>query len=243
MMAALCMHGAATVAAAQSGIRPDTGSWTVDTERSDAPNFILTPTNVRIHVSVAERRLWVIAGDDTLRTASVAVASGREFSYAGQRWRFATPRGRLTVQGKRTDPLWLPPDWHYAEVAKSHGLKLKRLTPAGVLLEDGSRLAIRDSVVGVVPASDSTAFLPLPVGEHIVFDSTLFIPPTSTINRHLRGELGPYSLDLGNGYMLHGTWDQSSIGSDGTHGCIRLADEDITWLYTYVPVGVTVVVR
>ncbi len=79
--------------------------------------------------------------------------------------------------------------------------------------------------------------------EHIVFDSTLFIPPTETRNRELQGELGEYALDLGDGYMLHGTFDQSTIGSDTTHGCIRLASDDLTWLYENVPIGATVVVR
>jgi lipoprotein-anchoring transpeptidase ErfK/SrfK len=36
---------------------------------------------------------------------------------------------------------------------------------------------------------------------------------------------------------------QRSIGSDSTHGCIRLDDEDLAWVWAYVPVGVTVVVK
>jgi hypothetical protein len=108
--------------------------------------------------------------------------------------------------------------------------------------EVGSRLVIRDSVVGVLSPMDTT-FRALPIEEHIVFDSTLFIPPLRALNRHLRNELGAYALDLGDGYMLHGTWDRTSIGTDSTHGCIRLDDADLEWLYTYVPVGVTVLVR
>ena len=96
--------------------------------------------------------------------------------------------------------------------------------------------------MGVIAARDTT-FLPLPVSEHIIFDRTLFIPPFGTLNRQLRGELGAYALDLGDGYMMHGTADPSSIGSDRTHGCIRLADADLLWLFTYVPVGVPVIIR
>ena len=29
----------------------------------------------------------------------------------------------------------------------------------------------------------------------------------------------------------------SLIGKAATHGCMRLRDEDIEWLYQYVPVG------
>ncbi len=259
MSAAACVHAAAAPLPAQQGL-PDplpvtdtvhvvTAAERAAAERAlralalrmEAPAFVLTPRNVRLEVSVARRRLLVIAGADTLRRATVAVASGRAFSYAGQQWRFATPRGSHVIRGKRTDPTWLPPDWHYAEVAKRHDLKLKRLTP-GVVLKNGSRLVIRDSVVGVLAKGDTT-FLALPTDEHIVFDSTLFIPPTTTLNRHLRNELGAYALDLGDGYMLHGTWDTTSIGSDTTHGCIRMGDEDLAWMYTYVPVGVRVVIR
>jgi lipoprotein-anchoring transpeptidase ErfK/SrfK len=207
----------------------------------EAPSFVLTPKNVRLEVSVTSRNLLVIAGEDTLRRAPVSVSSGRDFKYAGHTWRFATPRGRMVIRGKRTDPVWVPPDWHYAEVAHQHTLKLARMTGPR-RLNNGDRLVVRDSVVGVVRKGDTT-FLALPLGEHVVFDSTLFIPPVSTLNRRLHHELGDYALDLGDGYMLHGTADQRTIGTDATHGCIRLADGDLAWLYTYVPVGVAVVVK
>lgn len=256
MTAAACVHAAAPPLPAQQGsderrdttarvrdtvVTPDSAALAALALRLEAPAFVLTPRNVRLEVSVARRRLLVIAGSDTLRRATVAVASGRDFAYAGQLWRFATPRGVHLIKGKRTEPTWRPPDWHYAEVAKNHGLRLKRLQ-GPVRLTDGSRLVIRDSVVGLIAAGD-TAFLALPIDEHIVFDQTLFIPPTSTLNRQLRNELGAYALDLGDGYMLHGTWDRTSIGTDATHGCIRVGDEDLAWLYTYVPVGVKVVIR
>jgi lipoprotein-anchoring transpeptidase ErfK/SrfK len=75
---------------------------------------------------------------------------------------------------------------------------------------------------------------------HIVFDSTLFIPPVGTRHRSIQGELGHYRLKLGNGYQLHGTPYAKSIGSSVTHGCVRMGDDDIAWLYAHVPVGTTV---
>ena len=230
-----------SVAAAQSmpgGISTGMEPVLVDS----VPGVPFRPGEVRVEVSVDDRRLWVIVGDDTLRSTTVSVASGHELTYAGRRWRFATPRGTLRVLGKRTDPVWSPPDWHYAEVAQTHGLKLRRLTQAGARLDDGRRIVLRDSIVGLVLPHDTT-FLPLPVEEHIVFDSTLYIPPIGTHNRRLQGELGKYALDLGNGYLLHGTTDQRSIGSATTHGCIRLPDEELEWLYRHIPVGATVHVR
>lgn len=201
----------------------------------------LSPADVRVVISVEDRQLWVLLRGDTVHSAPVAVASGRDFSYAGRFWRFATPRGELRVRRKRTEPVWLPPDWHYAEVAEAHKLKLRHLPRSGVSISEGRRLIVRDSIVGVVFKGDSK-FYPLPVEEHIIFDKTLFIPPISTKNRRLEGELGAYALDLGNGYLLHGTTDKRSIGTDSTHGCIRLLDADLEWLYQRIPVGARVFV-
>jgi hypothetical protein len=89
-------------------------------------------------------------------------------------------------------------------------------------------------------ASREGEFDALPVDEHIVFDSTLFIPPLATHNRRLLGALGPFALDLGNGFLLHGTPDPRTVGTATTHGCIRLLDADIAWLYENVPVGAIV---
>ncbi len=200
------------------------------------------PPALQVVVSLRERMLWVIEGADTLKAARIAVASGAVLQVGARRWRFETPRGTRLVRAKRTDPVWTPPDWHYAEVARAHTLDLRQLPVMGVRLRDGNLLVMRDSVVGIVAVSDRV-FQPLPIDEHIVFDSALFIPPIGSRNRQLAGELGPFALDLGDGYLLHGTRDQRSIGTASTHGCIRLADEDLAWLFENVPVGTRVRVR
>jgi hypothetical protein len=106
------------------------------------------------------------------------------------------------------------------------------------MLADGSQLEIRDDTAGIV--FPDSGFAPLPVDEEIVFDGTLFIPPVGTRNREIEGELGMYQLDLGDGYLLHGTPHRETIGSAATHGCVRLHDADIAWLYEHVPVGTAV---
>ncbi len=45
---------------------------------------------------------------------------------------------------------------------------------------------------------------------------------------------------LSDGLLLHGTPHAGSIGASVTHGCVRLADDDIQWLYDNVPVGTKV---
>jgi lipoprotein-anchoring transpeptidase ErfK/SrfK len=188
----------------------------------------------RVVVSVLDRQLWVIQGRDTLLSAPAAVASGMSLDYAGRQWTFRTPRGKHVVLRKVEDPVWTPPDWVYAEAALEHGRELARWPPSGsVRLRDGRRLVVRDSLVGVI--SVDAPFQPLPVDEHLVFGDTLYIPPFGTVNRRVRGELGRFAIDLGDGYLIHGTPDPSSIGLAVTHGCIRLYVEHIAWLYVNVP--------
>ena len=68
-----------------------------------------------------------------------------------------------------------------------------------------------------------------PVDEHIVFDSTLYVPPLGTANRRIDGELGNFRLDMGGGYLLHGTASGETPRSAITHGCVRVGDDDLQW--------------
>jgi len=192
----------------------------------------------RLVVSLQDRHLWAIVGRDTVLSAPAAVAKGTTLEYGKSEWTFETPRGVRTVLGKEADPVWQPPEWLYAETALENHLKLGHI-PAGksVKLEDGRKLTVMNGVVGII---ENGAFAELPTDEHIVFDNTLFVPPMGTKNRKVEGELGKFRLNLGDGYLLHGTPYKESIGLAATHGCVRLRDEDIEWLYEHVPVGTKV---
>jgi hypothetical protein len=211
-------------------------------EYTAARGAAMRSSGYRVVVSLADRALWVLDGDDTLRVADVAVGMGQSLEYGSRSWFFATPRGQRKVLRKESDPVWIPPEWAYAEVAREYHLKMRAmLLGRPVVLKDGSRLLVKDSVVGVVDKGKKLSdFEPLPVDEHIVFDGVLYIPPTNSKNRRIEGELGKYRLDLGEGYLLHGTPHQDSIGQATTHGCVRLRDDDIEWLYNNVPVGAKV---
>jgi hypothetical protein len=194
----------------------------------------------RIVVDLFARQLYVIDRDDTLRVAPAATALNTTLSYGGRTWRFETPRGVRTVLGKEKDPVWRPPDWHFAEVALEHNLELRTISRGQVIrLRDGTRLKIEGDEVGII-APGSKDFVPLVLDDHIVFDNTLFVPPLDTKHRQVEGELGHYRLILGDGFLLHGTPYASSIGANVTHGCVRLNDDDIEWLFTNVPVGTKV---
>jgi hypothetical protein len=194
----------------------------------------------RIVVDIFAHELHVISKDDTLLTAPAATAMNATLTYGGRTWRFETPRGVRRVISKDTEPTWTPPEWHFAEVALEHHLKLRSLQRGQVVrLRDGSRLMVKGDEVGVISPGEKE-FVPLVLDEHVVFDNTLFIPPPGTKHRTIQGELGHFRLALGDGYQLHGTPYANSIGSAVTHGCVRLRDEDIEWLYDNVPVGTKV---
>ncbi len=193
-------------------------------------------TGYRVVVSLFDRHLWVVNGTDTLRSAPAAVAMDSTLDFAGHSWKFDTPRGRRTIQGKSENPLWIPPDWHYAEVAKENHLALSRVPIKGVVkIANGRQLQVRHGEIGViVPDSGWT---PLPLDEEVVFDDTLYMPPLGSKNRRIYGELGSYRLDMGDGYLIHGTPEESTVGNAVTHGCVRLKENDIAWLYANVPIG------
>jgi len=214
--------------------KKDSLSW--DKARESAENS----KGYRVVVDLFGKTLRVIDRDDTLRTASVATARNETLEFGGKVWNFITPRGTRTVLKKDKDPVWTPPDWHFAEIALEHGLKVQRLERGRVVkLKSGIKLLTKGDEVGIIRPG-STEFEPMALDEHIVFENTLFIPPANTKNRVIEGELGHFRLDMGDGYLLHGTPYARSIGAAVTHGCVRLRDEDIEWLYENVPVGTKV---
>ena len=57
-----------------------------------------------------------------------------------------------------------------------------------------------------------------------------------------RNPLGKYWLGIGNGYALHGTNNEGSIGGAVSHGCMRMYNSDIQWLYSQAKQGTTVLI-
>jgi hypothetical protein len=44
--------------------------------------------------------------------------------------RFQTPRGKMAITHKELDPVWVPPNWHYIEFARKHGLRVRDMSDA-----------------------------------------------------------------------------------------------------------------
>lgn len=194
-------------------------------------------------VSVADNRLWYKLGDEVLFSARVATGTGKDLEQTagGRQWKFDTPRGRLTVLRKDVDPEWVPPDWHYIEVAAKKGLKPYHLVK-GKALPAGGGAVVTVSGDNVVMRYADGREVPFDVreGREIRVGKLLVIPPLATNQRRYVGTLGSNRLYLGDGYGIHGTDAPTSIGRAASHGCVRLRNEDAELLYRIVPLGTPV---
>jgi hypothetical protein len=195
-----------------------------------------------IVVSIADHRLWYKRGDQILFTTRVATGSGKVLAKGGgNKWKFETPRGRLVVESKETEPTWVPPDWHYVEEAKKKRLGVVHLVRGqSIKLADGSAITVEGNEVVRKTADGLIAPFDVAEGREIVAGKNIVIPPYGTTQRKYSGVLGTNRLNMGDGYALHGTDVPSSIGTSVSHGCVRLRNEDIETLYQMVPVGTPV---
>jgi hypothetical protein len=195
-----------------------------------------------IVVSINDNRIWYRQGSRTLFTSRVATGSGKELvQEGGLHWKFETPRGRLVVESKETDPVWVPPEWHYMELAtKKHLGVVKLARNQTIPLANGVKIGVvGNDVVTEYPDGHVEPF-ETREGKEIVANGNIVVPPFGTNQRKYTGTLGVNRLYLGDGYGLHGTDEPGSIGRSASHGCVRLRNEDIETLYRIVPVGTVV---
>ena len=195
----------------------------------------------KIMVSTTERRLRLVIAGDTVMNVAVAVGMGEDFEFEGRRFRFETPTGRRKVLRKAEAPIWTVPDWHYMEKAANRGLQLVILKEGDRHeLEDGTFIVVKDNQVGRINQFGN--FWPFTPGVEIMFDDKIFMPPMNTDQRRVPDALGPYKLELGDGYLIHGTnpYNENSVGQAVSHGCIRMSNEDLDRLYWMVDAGTPV---
>jgi hypothetical protein len=196
-------------------------------------------SGLRILVSTEARALWLMRDTLVVFQAPIAVGMNDGFEYQGRRYHFTTPISQRRVLQKDSNPFWVPPDWHYYEIAVERGLEAVQLRNGQrVPLADGSRLEVRGRDVGRVNQYGN--FYAFDPGTEIVFDGKVFVPPFGTRQRQIPEVLGPHRLVLGDGYLIHGTNQETSIGEAVSHGCIRMYNEDVERLFRMVPVGTQV---
>jgi hypothetical protein len=196
---------------------------------------------LKILVSTEDRWLWLVSGRDTLLSVQVAIGMRSGFTYEGRTFYFETPRSERRVLSKEPNPRWNVPEWHYMERAIATGFDLVRLRKdTKYLLEDDSFIMTIGDNVGRLNRYGN--FWPFPPGMEIMFDGKVFVPPVGTEQRRVPEALGPYKLDTGDGYLIHGTniFNEESIGDAVSHGCVRLHNSDLEKLYRLTPVGTPV---
>ncbi|RJR20055.1 MAG: L,D-transpeptidase [Nitrospiraceae bacterium] len=66
--------------------------------------------------------------------------------------------------------------------------------------------------------------------------------PSNYGDRIESGMLGDYALSIGNGYLIHGTLYKRLLGRNVTHGCIRVGDEDLEYVFRNTPIGSKVII-
>ncbi len=63
--------------------------------------------------------------------------------------------------------------------------------------------------------------------------------PNERFDPYSLGDFGIY-LSGGDGYIIHGTLFKTLLGRPATHGCIRLGDDDLEYVYRHAPLGTRV---
>ncbi len=66
------------------------------------------------------------------------------------------------------------------------------------------------------------------------------VPPPDDPSRFVDGELGAFFLNLGDGYLIHGTRSEELLGRPASHGCVRVGSADLEKLYRSIPTGTRV---
>ena len=202
-------------------------------------NEALKQKGTRIIVSRQGRSLWLMHDSTLLFKAPVAVGRTKRLIWQGKEYDFSTPVGKRKVIGKAPMPLWSPPDWHYFEIAQDQGLQpvfLKKTSK--ITLGDSTRIEVRKGEVGRVNKFGN--FWPFTPGMEIIFDGKVFVPPVGTPQRLVPEILGTHKLEMGSGYLIHGTNEEGSIGEAVSHGCIRMYNADVDHLYELVDIGTPV---
>jgi L,D-transpeptidase ErfK/SrfK len=129
------------------------------------------------------------------------------------------------------------------------------------LVEDGkvTKTAVCSTGTGTIlkdPRNGKQWVFDTPTGERIVqekkknpvwgkpdwafIEEGLIPPPPGSNERFDDVSLGDYALYMGEGYIIHGTPFKSLLGRRVTHGCIRVGDDDLEFIYHHVPIGTRV---
>jgi lipoprotein-anchoring transpeptidase ErfK/SrfK len=233
--------GAAPAAAEERAAVADHPTLVPPTSKAGAAVWeaALRAPGTRIVISTEDRSLWLLRDSVPLLKAPIAVGRSKRLVYKGKAYDFTTPVGKRKVIQKGTTPIWTPPDWHYFEIAVEQNLEAVFLKQnSRVALRDTTRIEVRRNQVGRVNRLGN--FWPFTPGKEIIFDGKIFIPPIGTAQRKVPEVLGTHKLEMGDGYLIHGTNEAGTIGEAVSHGCIRMYNEDVARLFSLADIGTAI---
>lgn len=102
------------------------------------------------------------------------------------------------------------------------------------------------SLVASYSCATGTSGTPTPQGRFSIFEKLVNRPyyKENIPGDSPRNPLGRRWMQFrSGGYAIHGTNNDSSIGNNASHGCVRMHNEDVIELYSMVPYGTTVIVK
>lgn len=179
--------------------------------------------------------------------AGLALAATAFAGYVASQGGFYAPL--QTLPAAQADKLDIRPQGVYV-VVDTHANRLRVYQDGNLLREaicsTGSGTVLKD------PRNGKTWIFDTPYGERKVLRKTRdpiwykpdwafieegHLPPKNPAERADDISLGKYGLYMGDGYIIHGTIFQSLLGRRLTHGCVRLGDADLEYVFKTVPVG------
>lgn len=213
-----------------------------------------------IVISTEENKLYLMRSGQKLFETPVSTGKGATSVDGGRTMIFDTPIGKFHIISKEEDPVWVPPDWHYAEEARKRGMRVVHLNPGrsidadtggpvqsgssgvwGWFSNSGSNRVLKVQGNSVVEVDNGVAH-ELPPGQIITAGDAIVIPPIGTPQRKFDKVLGSFRLNLGDGYAIHGTQAANQLGRSVSHGCVRVGDADLARLYAMANVGDEVII-
>ncbi len=105
------------------------------------------------------------------------------------------------------------------------------------LLIAGSKRIVFKTPKGIFTVRNKQQNRPWVKPDWAFIEDGLPIPSARSAERIDYSTLGDYALEIGNGYMLHGTLYQRFLGLAVTHGCVRLGDKDLEIIYNTLSKG------
>ena len=105
------------------------------------------------------------------------------------------------------------------------------------LLIAGNKRIIFKTPKGIFTVRNKQQNRPWVKPDWAFIEDGLPIPSARSAERIDYSTLGDYAMEIGNGYMIHGTLYQRFLGLPVTHGCVRLGDKDLEVVYNTLSKG------